>query len=303
MRTTSLLLVAGICAAGGVAARAAAPPLLADPREETTSWGVPSRSPQSPAARPAAREAQPTAPAQTGGGAQRGNPLWAIPLRYLQATRERPLFSPTRRPPPPAVASMPQAAAPPPPPPRKPPEPEKPQLSLVGTIAGAGTEGIGLFLDPASRNVVRLKTGEDHKGWILRVVQRGEVVLKKGRDTATLSLPPPDLNKGPVPPPVGPLSQPAGSVPPAGPVPLPVGRTPETGQQSADGSLAAPAASPGANPAPRAGAPAGQAAPQPVFTFSRPDIKPTPAAVNPFQGAWEQQIRARPQPAGPTPVR
>ncbi len=32
------------------------------------------------------------------------NPLWAIPLAQLPNTRDRPIFSPSRRPPPPAVA-------------------------------------------------------------------------------------------------------------------------------------------------------------------------------------------------------
>src|SRR6516165_2807674 len=34
-----------------------------------------------------------------------GNPLWAVPLRSLSVTSERPIFSPSRRPPiPPVVA-------------------------------------------------------------------------------------------------------------------------------------------------------------------------------------------------------
>src|SRR5438045_3679915 len=33
--------------------------------------------------------------------AQSGNPLWTIPLASLTATRERPIFTPSRRPPPP----------------------------------------------------------------------------------------------------------------------------------------------------------------------------------------------------------
>jgi hypothetical protein len=32
-----------------------------------------------------------------------GNPLWALPLKQLSITRERPIFSPSRRPPPPAT--------------------------------------------------------------------------------------------------------------------------------------------------------------------------------------------------------
>jgi general secretion pathway protein N len=124
---------------------------------------------------------------------QKGNPLWAIPLKQLSATRERPLFAPSRRPPPPVVREFPTAALPPPPPP-KPSEPEKPLLTLVGTVAGDG-EGIGVFVDPASRTVLRLKTGESHNGWLLRSVQRREVILEKGHDTSVLVLPAPDMKK------------------------------------------------------------------------------------------------------------
>src|SRR5262245_45321462 len=52
-------------------------------------------------ARPPARPAAALAPDRT----LSGNPLWAIPLRQLPATRERPLFTPSRRPPPPVVAN------------------------------------------------------------------------------------------------------------------------------------------------------------------------------------------------------
>ena len=114
-----------------------------------------------------------------------GNPLWAIPLKELSATRERPIFSPSRRPPAPAVAA---ASYAPPPRPAKPPEPDRPQLSLVGTIAG-DKEGFGIFLDRSANLVLRLKTGEEHKGWILREVRSRETVLEKDDKTATLALP------------------------------------------------------------------------------------------------------------------
>ena len=68
-----------------------------------------------------------------------GNPLWAIPLSSLTATRERPLFLPSRRAPAPAVAGTPVVVAPPPPPPPA-AEPEQPPLMLVGAIA-SDTEG------------------------------------------------------------------------------------------------------------------------------------------------------------------
>ena len=117
-----------------------------------------------------------------------GNPLWAIPLSSLSATRERPLFLPSRRAPAPAVAG-PVAAAPPPPPP-KPAEPEQPPLQLIGAIAG-GNEGFAVFLDQSNNNIVRLRTGQNHDGWVLRSVKGREAILEKDKRTATLVLPPP----------------------------------------------------------------------------------------------------------------
>lgn len=121
-----------------------------------------------------------------------GNPLWAIPLKELAATRERPIFSPSRRAPAPAAATAPYVPSPQP---VKPAEPERPQLSLVGTIAG-DKEGFGIFLDRSASTVFRLKTGEQYKGWFLREVRSRETVLEKGDKTATLALP--------VPPPTAP---------------------------------------------------------------------------------------------------
>src|ERR1700730_7581927 len=63
------------------------------------------------------------------------NPLWAIPLSALTATRARPLFTPSRRPPAPVVASVP-VAAPRPPPAPPPAVRQHPHLTLVGSVAG-----------------------------------------------------------------------------------------------------------------------------------------------------------------------
>src|SRR5436853_7887547 len=52
-----------------------------------------------------------------------GNPLWAIPLSSLTATRERPIFLPSRRAPAPAVAGTAVVVAPPPPPSTEPDQP------------------------------------------------------------------------------------------------------------------------------------------------------------------------------------
>jgi general secretion pathway protein N len=118
-----------------------------------------------------------------------GNPLWGVPLSTLTATRERPLFSSSRRPPAPPVAVAPviQTRPPPPQPPR---EPERPRLSLVGTVGGE--EGIAVFVDQATQAIVRLRTGEGHDGWVLRTVGGREVTLQNEGNTAILTLPRPD---------------------------------------------------------------------------------------------------------------
>ncbi len=120
-----------------------------------------------------------------------GNPLWAIPLGTLSITRERPIFSPSRRPLAPAVIAQPKVA----PPKIATPQaaPQRPNLTLVGTVVGA-TEGFGVFLDQTTHNIVRLKTGEGHAGWILKSVKAREATLEKERRTETLRLPVPGEN-------------------------------------------------------------------------------------------------------------
>jgi len=117
----------------------------------------------------------------------RGNPLWAIPLNSLTATRGRPIFSPSRRPAPPAIVAAPYV-----PPPRAstPLEPDRPQLMLVGTVTG-DTEAFGIFLDQTANKIVRLKLGDLHGGWTLRQVRGREVMLQKNEEIIFLALPPP----------------------------------------------------------------------------------------------------------------
>jgi hypothetical protein len=116
-----------------------------------------------------------------------GNPLWAIPVKVLSATRERPIFSPSRRPPP-MIASplaVPASATA-----SKPTEPERPHLLLVGTVVGE-KEAIGVFVDEATKNPIRLRTGDRHQGWVLQSVHGREATFQKDQQTATLSLPQP----------------------------------------------------------------------------------------------------------------
>lgn len=139
-----------------------------------------------------------------------GNPLWSIPLTELSNTRERPIFSPSRRGPP-TVGERPYV--PPPPPPRveaKPPEPL--MLSLVGTIASE-SEGVGLFMETRTQEMVRLQIGEAHEGWVLRAVQGRTAMLEKGDRKETVTLPVPGAEAtqgGPVAPPTQAPSRPRG---------------------------------------------------------------------------------------------
>jgi general secretion pathway protein N len=134
------------------------------------------------AAQPVDGDQSKRAPAQMVQSERRGNPLWEIPIKTLSATRDRPIFSPSRRPPPPIAVAAPYV------PPRPPVKPASPQLNLVGTVLNA-TDGIGVFLDQTNNTVVRLKTGDYHNGWLLRSVQAREATLQNDRETVLLALP------------------------------------------------------------------------------------------------------------------
>jgi general secretion pathway protein N len=254
MSMRALTLIALLVIANGEALAVNAPsavePRGAEPQEDLFATrpapDTPPPSQVAPQPRPAAAT-EPAAPPAT------GNPLWGKPLNRLTATRERPLFAPTRRPP--AVAALVQPVVAPPPPP-KPAEPEKPQLSLLGTVAGS-REKIGLFVDSTTKSVVRLKTGEIHKGWTLRDVNPREVELARGLDTAVLSMPSPEMKAGGAPPPLAMPAMPAAS---GNPAPL---------QTSLAG------------PPPLAG-PMGSSPSGATIVVQQPAYQPPPAATNPF---------------------
>jgi general secretion pathway protein N len=124
-------------------------------------------------------------PNQSEKPAPTGNPLWSIPLSALSATRERPIFSASRRPPQAAVvAPMTQVIAPPPPK----VAPPRPPLALIGAVVGEG-EAIAIFLDQTSQKIIRLRQGESLAGWELSAVQSREVMLKQDERTEILALP------------------------------------------------------------------------------------------------------------------
>lgn len=189
-----MLLVASAHGALALTSAAGTDELGADAAEEAHSAGSPAAS--AIWAKPAASAqvqvvTAPAAPAPASERALSANPLWAIPLTALSGTRDRPIFSSSRRPPPPAVApaAIPKVAAVP-----KPREPERPQLSLVGTIA-SGDEGFGIFLDQSTKAALRLKVGEDFQGWKLRSVQGREATLEKDQQVVILDLPQPSAGR------------------------------------------------------------------------------------------------------------
>lgn len=185
------LLVSAFTVAGSTAAVPtdatdldAAPQRRADTPATPSLWDRP--APAAPVVvKAAAGPAKPAEPER----ARSANPLWAIPLATLATTRDRPIFSPSRRPPPPVVVPAPVAVAPPPRP--KPAKVARPQLALVGTIAGS-EQSFGIFVDQTTKTALRLKIGEEYQGWRLRDVAAREVTLVHDEETAVLSLPPPD---------------------------------------------------------------------------------------------------------------
>jgi hypothetical protein len=128
---------------------------------------------------------QPSAPSVAAERAISANPLWAMPLKQFSVTRERPIFLPSRRPParPEVAVAIPKAVA-------LPKEPERPQLSLVGTISG-DDDKFGIFLDLSTKAVIRLRVGDDFQGWKLRSVQGRETSLEKDQQSVVLALPQP----------------------------------------------------------------------------------------------------------------
>ena len=142
-------------------------------------------------------------------GLMSGNPLWDLPLSSLTATRERPIFLPSRRPYAPPVAAAPQSVEPAKPPP--PAQPARPRLALVATVIG-DSQSMAVFADTTTGNTIRLRIEEGHAGWILRSVKGREAKLQKNGEIAILALPPRDS---------GASTDTAGVSPAPVPIPLP----------------------------------------------------------------------------------
>ncbi|HMN72269.1 MAG TPA: hypothetical protein PKA55_10435 [Rhodoblastus sp.] len=111
------------------------------------------------------------------------NPLWSMTLDQLAATRDRPVFTQSRRPPPLAAAPEgPQTvvvgdSAPPP-------------FALVGTVVGE-SEKFAVLLESGSQTVLRLPLGASASGWNVAEVAPRSIKLTRGGHSVTLELPKP----------------------------------------------------------------------------------------------------------------
>lgn len=104
------------------------------------------------------------------------NPVATQPLAGLSATRERPLFSPSRRPPapppPPVVAQdyFPPAAGP-------------PSLTLYGVVVDR--DGAQALVRKTGGKVIRLRVGDDIDGWTVAGIGSRRLALSlEGRSVA-----------------------------------------------------------------------------------------------------------------------
>ena len=125
-------------------------------------------------------QAQVQAHAPTAPTAGLASPLAAHPLDRLSATRERPLFSPSRRPPapPPAPVVSPSPAPPPPPP---------PNVTLVGIVMDA-EEARAIVQAGPQNEIRRVRIGDDIGGWKVAHIEGRQLVLLLGSRMATFTM-------------------------------------------------------------------------------------------------------------------
>ena len=114
-----------------------------------------------------------------------GNPLWTVPLGALSATRDRPLFSASRRPP---IVAVPIAAPPPKQEVLAPPPPERPLLTLVGTIVSREAS-VAMLQGSNAEAISRLRIGQENDGWRVHEIGLRSIVVEKGAQSVELGLP------------------------------------------------------------------------------------------------------------------
>ncbi len=119
-------------------------------------------------------------------GAMRGAPglaTEASDLRTLEATRQRPLFSPTRRPPPPSVVD--EAEAPPAPPVKPPPD-----IKVSGIILGS-ERSVAIVRLGQNAASLHVSLGSQVDGWTVSAIEARRIELRLGSRSLTAVLPDP----------------------------------------------------------------------------------------------------------------
>lgn len=101
------------------------------------------------------------------------NPVELQPLQQLSATKDKPLFSPARRPPAKPVAPV--ARQEPPPPPLPPPS-----VVVLGIVSENGDGHAAIRAASRGDKVVRVRTGDDVSGWKVERIEPRRLVLKQG---------------------------------------------------------------------------------------------------------------------------
>jgi hypothetical protein len=112
-----------------------------------------------------------------GQGEVAASPLAGQKLEHLSATRERPLFSPTRRPPP-APPTIVQGPPPPPPP------PPPPDVALLGVVMDGEQARAVIRASPADK-MTRVTIGDDVGGWKVAQIEGRKLVLSLDGRLAT----------------------------------------------------------------------------------------------------------------------
>jgi hypothetical protein len=107
-------------------------------------------------------------------------PLAVQPFDSLRASRERPLFSPTRRPPapPPVVERRPDPPPPPPPP---------PNVALFAVVV-VGDDARAVVRTAPGADVTRVRTGDDIGGWTVARIESQRLVLSLDGRLATFTM-------------------------------------------------------------------------------------------------------------------
>ncbi|QPF87793.1 hypothetical protein IC762_16510 [Bradyrhizobium genosp. L] len=110
-----------------------------------------------------------------------GNPVGLQPLQQLSATKDKPLFTPARRPPPKPVAPVARQEPPPPPPP-------PPTVVVLGIVSEDGDGRAAIRASGASDKVVRVRTGDDVSGWKVERIEPRRLVLTQGERSVDFAL-------------------------------------------------------------------------------------------------------------------